>query len=90
MIRAWQSIKEKLTARSEEEYLLYGGYEALTVTLAHFVNNNAGFAWTSYSHTGLPVPVMAKGNGCAELQGLYDNTDLAKKLARSMSVRLNN
>ena len=88
--KSMAEYKGKADSRSEEEYLLYGGYEALTVTLTHFVNNNAGFAWTSYSHTGLPVPVMAKGNGCAEFQGLYDNTDLAKKLARSMSVRLNN
>ena len=77
-------------SRSEEEYLLYGGYEALTVTLTHLVNNNAGLSWTSYSHTGLPVPVMAKGKGCSKFQGFYDNTDLAKKLARSMRVRLKN
>ncbi len=70
--------------------LLYGGYEALTVTLTHLVNNNAGLSWTSYSHTGLPVPVMEKGKGCAKFQGFYDNTDLAKKIARSMRVRLNN
>ncbi|MCK5437990.1 MAG: alkaline phosphatase, partial [Desulfobulbaceae bacterium] len=90
MAEAEAKQAEIAVSRSEEEYLLYGGYEALTVTLTHLVNNNAGLSWTSYSHTGLPVPVMAKGKGCAEFQGFYDNTDLAKKIARSMRVRLNN
>jgi alkaline phosphatase len=42
--------------------------------------------WTSYSHTGIPVPVMANDPSFA---GYYDNTDIAKKIAASMGGKLN-
>ena len=64
---------------SEEDSLLYDYYEPLTVTLTHILNQKAGIAWTSYSHTGVPVPVLAMGNSSALFNGFYDNTDVAKK-----------
>jgi alkaline phosphatase len=70
---------------TEEDYLLYGGYDALTVTCTHLLNNRAGVGWTSYSHTAIPVPVMSNG---ATVNGYYDNTDIAKKIAASMGVSL--
>ncbi|SCJ83995.1 Alkaline phosphatase 4 precursor [uncultured Clostridium sp.] len=60
-------------ATGEEATILYGGYEPLTVTLTHILNNKAGIGWTSYSHTGLPVPVYAIGAGAEEFNGFYDN-----------------
>nr|WP_319490355.1 alkaline phosphatase [uncultured Desulfobacter sp.] len=75
---------------SEEDYALYGGYEALTVTLTHILNNRAGIAFTSYSHTGVPVMVLAKGKNESIFDGFYDNTDIAKKIAQVMGVNLNN
>ena len=47
--------------RTQEEYELYGTYEPLTVTLTHVLNHKSGIGFTSYSHTGLPVPVLADG-----------------------------
>ena len=67
---------------SVETSILYGGYEPLTVTLTHILNNKAGIGWTSYSHTGLPVPVYAIGAGSEEFNGFYDNTDIYKKTAK--------
>ncbi|MGB9811611.1 MAG: alkaline phosphatase [Dictyoglomus turgidum] len=61
-------------------YLLYGGYDPLTVTITHILNQKAGISWTSYSHTGMPVPVYAIGVGSYIFAGYYDNTDLYKKL----------
>ena len=60
-------------ATGEEATILYGGYEPLTVTLTHILNNKAGIGWTSYSHTGLPVPIYAIGAGAEEFNGFYDN-----------------
>ena len=54
---------------SEEDGLLYGGYEALTVTLTHILNQEAGIAFTSYSHTGVPVMVLAKGKNSSVFDG---------------------
>jgi alkaline phosphatase len=72
----------------EEEYLLYGSYEPLTVMLTHLLNQNAGIGWTSYSHTGVPVPVFAKGADSELFGGYYDNTDIFKKMAASMGINV--
>ncbi|MBZ4682816.1 MAG: alkaline phosphatase [Fusobacteriaceae bacterium] len=70
----------------DEDYLLYGGYEPLVVTATHILNNKAGIGWTSYSHTGVPVPLYAKGNGEEIFKGFYDNTDIYKKLKYVLSL----
>ncbi|EFK08922.1 alkaline phosphatase family protein [delta proteobacterium NaphS2] len=74
----------------EEDRLLYGSYEPLTVTLTHILNQKAGIAWTSYSHTGVPVPVLTIGNSSTLFDGFYDNTDIAKKIAEALGMPLLN
>ncbi len=64
----------------DESKLLYGGYEPLTVTLTHILNNKAGIGWTSYAHTGGLVPVFAYGADAQSFSGSYDNTDIFAKL----------
>lgn len=76
----------KERADDDWTYLLYGGYEPLTVQLTHMLNQRAGLAWTSYSHTGVPVPTFAVGNGEALFNGYYDNTDLFKKIVAIMGL----
>ena len=71
-----------------QEFLLYGGYEPLSVQITHLLNNKAGIGWTSYAHTGIPVPVFASGPGSGLFQGYYDNTDIAKKLFSIMGFAL--
>ena len=71
----------------EETKILYGGYEPLTVTLTHIINNKAGVGWTSYSHTGVPVPVYAIGQGAELFSGSYDNTDIFKNLVKATGVK---
>jgi alkaline phosphatase len=68
----------------EESAILYGGYNALSVSLTHILNNKAGIGWTSYSHTGTPVPVFATGAGAANFAGSYDNTDVFDKFLASV------
>ena len=64
----------------DEAKLLYGGYEPLTVTLTHILNNKAGIGWTSYAHSGGLVPVYAYGADAQSFCGSYDNTDIFAKL----------
>lgn len=66
--------------------LLYGGYEPLSVTLTHILNNKAGLGWTSYKHTGVPVATSAQGVGAEVFNGMYDNTDVALKIMSIMGV----
>ncbi|MEL7567474.1 MAG: alkaline phosphatase [Dehalobacterium sp.] len=75
-------------SRSEtiEAELMYGGYDPLSVTLTHIINNKAGVGWTSYAHTGTPVPVYAFGVGAELFGGSYDNTDIFKKLVEVCNI----
>ena len=77
------------TAASEydqEEYVLYGTYEPLTVTITHIINNKSGISFTSYSHTGLPVAVLAEGVGAENFSGYYDNTQIYEKMAALLNI----
>jgi len=69
-------------AKDEYTYLLYGGYEPLAVKLTTILNNKAGIAWTSYSHTGVPVMTSALGIGAEQFNGYYDQTDIRTKMIR--------
>ena len=70
----------------QEEYVLYGTYEPLSVTLTHIINNKSGISFTSYSHTGLPVAVLAHGVNAGQFNGYYDNTQIYHKLAGMLGI----
>jgi alkaline phosphatase len=73
---------------AEDQYLLYGGYEPLTVKITQIMNQTAGIGWTSYAHTGVPVPTFAQGIHQEIFGGYYDNTDIFRKLASAMNLSL--
>ena len=54
--------------------------------LTHIINNKAGISFTSYSHTGLPVAVLAQGVGADTFNGYYDNTQIYVKLAALLGL----
>jgi len=70
----------------QEENVLYGTYEPLSVPLTHIINNRSGISFTSYSHTGLPVAVLAHGVNAGQFNGYYDNTQIYHKLAGMLGV----
>ena len=72
----------------ENDYLLYGGYDPLTVKLTQILNQHAGIAWTTYSHTGVPVATFAQGAGQELFNGYYDNTDIFRKLVKLMKLQV--
>ncbi len=74
------------TPMTDAEKLLYGTYEPLSVTITHILNNKSGISFTSYAHTGVPVPVFAQGVGEDSFGGFYDNTDIYKKMAALLQV----
>lgn len=86
------ALKQSMTPKdkrnySEEEKILYGGYEPLSITLSHIVNHKAGISFTSYAHTGLPAPVFALGSGKELFNGFYDNTDIYYKMADILAIK---
>lgn len=72
---------------NQEEYVLYGSYEPLSVTITHILNNKSGINFSSYAHTGLPVAVFAKGVGAEKFDGFYDNTDIYNYMAELLQVK---
>lgn len=76
------AISKKSTHSDEENKILFGGYNPFSVTVTHVLNNKAGLDWTSFKHTGVPVPVFALGQAQENFVGYYDNTDIAKKIMR--------
>ena len=83
-----QSMNEKKQREDTDlSYLSYGGYDPLTVTCTHLLNNQAGLAWTSYSHTGVPVVTSAVGASSELFGGYYDNTDIFRKLKSLMGIQ---
>jgi len=79
---------EQIRSFAEDQYLLYGGYEPLTVKLTQIMNQTAGIGWTSYSHTGVPVATFASGVHEEIFGGYYDNTDIFFKLASAMNIKV--
>lgn len=77
----------KVADYTQEQYVLYGGYNPFSVTVTHILNNKSGVDFTSYSHTGLPVAVFADGVGAEDFGGYYDNTDIFNKLAKLLAVK---
>jgi alkaline phosphatase len=73
-------LPEEERSATEETSVLYGGYDPLSVTLTHIINNKAGVGWTSYSHTGTPVAFYAMGASAELFAGTYDNTEVFYKM----------
>lgn len=71
----------------QAEYILYGTYEPLSVTITHILNNKSGINFASYAHTGLPVAVFARGAGQDLFGGFYDNTQVYHKLADLLGIQ---
>jgi len=69
-----------------EEELHYGGYNPLSVTASHILSNKAGINFSSYSHTGLSLPVYAMGVGAEQFGGYYDNTAIFTHLMSVMGL----
>ncbi len=79
-------LGKKVKSKNIQTYLLYGDYEPLAVTVTHILNEKAGISWTSYSHTGVPVPVHVLGLGEELFRGYYDNTDVPKNIMTVMGL----
>ncbi|MGO9122117.1 MAG: alkaline phosphatase [Desulfomonilaceae bacterium] len=80
-------LGKKERAQDDYTYLLYGGYEPLSVKLTTILNNKAGIGWTSYSHTGVPVQTSALGVGAEMFNGYYDQTEIYTKMMKITGLK---
>lgn len=83
---AWLVWKGELQMNETEKELKYGGGNPLAATATRILNNKAGLGWTTWSHTGTPVPVFAIGKGHEMFTGYYDITDIPKRIKTVMGL----
>ncbi|HOZ19985.1 MAG: Alkaline phosphatase 4 precursor [Bacteroidetes bacterium ADurb.Bin139] len=70
---------------ASKDMLLQSGDKEMAGQVAE-MNNRARIGWTTFSHTGIPVPVYATGAGSEFFAGSMDNTDIPKKICRAMGI----
>lgn len=69
-----------------EEQLHYGTYNPMSVTACHILANKAGLNFSTFSHTGLSLPVYAMGAGAELFSGTYENTDIFVRFMKAMGL----
>ncbi|MGB5443956.1 MAG: alkaline phosphatase, partial [Psychromonas sp.] len=75
-------------AGKKDEAKVWGGYDPVAMAVAHITSKRAGIYWTSYAHTATQLPISALGIDATTFGGFSDNTDVAKKLANIMHVKI--
>jgi len=83
---AWDVVLGSSGLSAEEQQLRYGGGNPIAATATQVLNNRAGVGWTTWSHTGIYVPVYAIGQGHEHFTGSYDLTDIPKMIRKAMNL----
>ncbi len=86
LYEAWQVWKGELQMAEIEKELKFGGGNPVVAAATRILNNKAGLGWTTWSHTGTPVPVFAIGQGHEKFTGYYDITDIPKRMKIAMGL----
>ena len=84
-----QALKEKFEAcftqrNSADQKTLYASFNSFAVDVFRHFNGQAGFGFTTTSHTGNPVPVFAIGVGACRFKSLNNNKDIPE-IIRSLT-----
>ncbi len=64
----------------------FGGGDAVANTVVAIFDNKCSVGWTSGAHTALPVDTSSYGVNSNIFGGMYENSDIAKKLKAVISV----
>jgi len=80
-------LTDEKEGMSQQEYMAYGSYDPLTVTVTHLLAQKSGVCFGTYAHTALPVPVLAKGIGAGRFTGYYENTDIFQRLCAALELK---
>jgi alkaline phosphatase len=89
-IGARRKLELSLSAPDTEilEEALAAGRGAFEDAVIRILNNKAGLSWGGGGHSAALLPVFAIGRGQESFGGVYDNTDIAMKLAALMGLEL--
>lgn len=56
-------------------------------TINDIISQRALVSWTTFAHTGTDIPLYAYGVGEELFEGLHDNTDIPKLIAKVMNIQ---
>ncbi len=92
-INAVKEVYSLEMTQSEYEWLLNIKKTAksssdLPNSFGRYISGKVLLGWTTFDHTGNPVPVFAFGPGAEYFTGWFDNTDLPRLIARLMGCPL--
>ncbi|MFC5406007.1 alkaline phosphatase [Cohnella soli] len=52
------------------------------------MRHSAHVDWTTSDHTAVDIPITAMGAGASNFTGIYENTDVFKKLVQTLGFRI--
>ncbi len=86
---AWTQnlLSRKARLRDDHSLRLYGVNEPFSVTLMTILSNKSGIGWTTFAHTGIPVPTSALGVGADLFNGYYDQTEIYSKIMQITGLK---
>lgn len=75
--------------RSRDVKTLYANFDAFTNEVFKLYSRKMGLGWTTYSHSGNPVPLFVVGAGAEKFahSGWLDNTDLPRIIGEVSRVK---
>ncbi|MEA3451189.1 MAG: alkaline phosphatase [Bacteroidota bacterium] len=87
-IRKLKKAHSEFIKTNKDKDLTYGRAGIVATTWLSILNSRAGVGWTTSAHTGNPVPLRALGFKQEIFGGFYDNTDVPKRLAEIMKLKM--
>ena len=73
---------------TEEEIAWIESADSVAIGIRDVLNDRVGVIWGSGDHSGAMLPLTAHGAGAELFGGVYDNTDIPKRIAEAMGVDL--
>ncbi len=73
---------------TSDKKTLYNSFNFFSAEVFGLINKLAGVGWTTNYHSGTWVPVFAVGQGAEQFNGLVDNTEIPKKIAKISQLNL--
>lgn len=66
---------------------LYNSFDEFTIEIFNILNDKMAIGWTTWSHTGNPVPFFAAGAGSSAFSGVIDNAQIVNILYDLMGLK---
>lgn len=82
------AVMPQSARQTEENSKLYQSYNPIAITAVRLLNEMAGIGWTTGSHTASHVPIYALGTGDYLFSGQINNTDIPRRIATAMGLKI--